>query len=83
MVSNHTAIDTSIAIPTMSCAEPVSVNHAIKKPKIVNICAIDSFRASITHLPTNFKFFTYMTYFINSKGMPNTLYKNFINFLII
>ena len=50
-----------MAIPTMSCAEPVSVNQAIKKPRIVNICAIDSFRASITHLPINFIFFTFNT----------------------
>ena len=65
IVSNHTVTDTSIAIPTMSCAEPVSVNHAIKKPKMVKICAIDSLIASITHLPINLRFFTDMTYFIN------------------
>ena len=51
----------------MSCAEPVSVNHAMKKPNMVNICAIDSLIASITHLPTNLTFFTCMTYFIIQK----------------
>ena len=64
----------------MSCAEPVSVNHAIKKPSMVKICAIDSLIASITHLPINLRFFTDMTYFINSKGMPNTLYNKLIDF---
>ena len=54
IVSNHITIDAMIAIPTMSCAEPVSVNQAIKKPSIVKICAIDSFIASIIHLPINF-----------------------------
>ena len=47
-----------IAIPTMSCALPVRVNHAMKKPSNVKTCAIDSFIASINHLPRNFMFFT-------------------------
>ena len=46
-------MDAIIAIPTISCAEPVSVNHAIKKPNMVKICAIDSLSASIIHLPIN------------------------------
>jgi len=82
MVNNQITIETIIAIPTMSCAEPVSVNQAMKKPSMVKICAIDSLIASITHLPTNFRFFTCTTYFINSKGMPSTLYNNLIVFLI-
>ena len=54
IVSNHITIDAIIAIPTISCALPVNVNHAMKKPRMVKICAIDSFIASIIHLPTNF-----------------------------
>ena len=53
IVKSHIAIEIIIAIPTISCAEPVSVNHAIKKPSMVKICAIDSLIASISHLPIN------------------------------
>ena len=76
------AIDTIIAIPTMSCAEPVRVNHAIKKPSIVNICAIDSLTASTNHLPKIFRFFILSIHLSNSNGSPSNLYINLIILLI-
>ena len=82
IVKSHIAIETIIAIPTMSCAEPVSVNHAIKKPSIVKICAIDSLIASISHLPTIFRFFTLSIHLTISNGIPSNLYKALIDFLI-
>ena len=82
MVNNQITIDAIIAIPTISCAEPVRVNHAIKKPSMVKICAIDSFIASTNHLPNTFRFLTLNTHLTNSKGSPSILYKNLIAFLI-
>ena len=55
MVSNQITVDTIIAIPTISCAVPVRVNQAIKKPSKVNTCAIDSLITSTIHLTISLK----------------------------
>lgn len=69
MVSNHITVDTIIAIPTISCAVPVRVNQAIKKPSKVNICAIDSFTTSTIHLIIAFILIFFISFHIHGNGL--------------
>jgi hypothetical protein len=55
LVISQITVVASTAIPTMSLADPVKVSHAIKKPRRVNACAINSIPASLNHLTNPFR----------------------------